>query len=184
MKYLGTNALSVYGIIVNISTFAQCCAYSVGQAAQPIISTNYGAGQGSRIRQVLKYALMTAFCFGIFWTVLSLAAPELYIRIFMTPTKEVMEIAPSIIRRYGLSFFLLPLNIFSTYYFQALMKPASAFVVSVSRGLVISGFLILVLPVLFGADSLWFAMLVTELIVAVYVTLTITRFTRQLKQAT
>lgn len=114
MKYLGTNALSVYGIIVNISTFAQCCAYSVGQAAQPIISTNYGAGQGSRIRQVLKYALMTAFCFGIFWTVLSLAAPELYIRIFMTPTKEVMEIAPSIIRRYGLSFFLLPLNIFST----------------------------------------------------------------------
>ena len=184
MKYLGTNALSVYGIIVNISTFAQCCAYSVGQAAQPIISTNYGAGQGSRIRQVLKYALMTAFCFGIFWTVLSLAAPELYIRIFMTPTKEVMEIAPSIIRRYGLSFLLLPLNIFSTYYFQALMKPASAFVVSVSRGLVISGFLILVLPVLFGADSLWFAMPVTELIVAVYVTLTITRFTRQLKQAT
>lgn len=184
MKYLGTNALSVYGIIVNISTFAQCCAYSVGQAAQPIISTNYGAGQGSRIRQVLKYALMTAFCFGIFWTVLSLAAPELYIRIFMTPTKEVMEIAPSIIRCYGLSFFLLPLNIFSTYYFQALMKPASAFVVSVSRGLVISGFLILVLPVLFGADSLWFAMPVTELIVAVYVTLTITRFTRQLKQAT
>ena len=177
MKYLGTNALSVYGIIVNISTFAQCCAYSVGQAAQPIISTNYGAGQSSRIRQVLKYALMTAFCFGIFWTVLSLAAPELYIRIFMTPTKEVMEIAPSIIRRYGLSFFLLPLNIFSTYYFQALMKPASAFIVSVSRGLVISGFLILVLPVLFGADSLWFAMPVTELIVAVYVTLTITRFT-------
>ena len=102
----------------------------------------------------------------------------------MTPTKEVMEIAPSIIRCYGLSFFLLPLNIFSTYYFQALMKPASAFVVSVSRGLVISGFLILVLPVLFGADSLWFAMPVTELIVAVYVTLTITRFTRQLKQAT
>ena len=184
MKYLGTNALSVYGIIVNISTFAQCCAYSVGQAAQPIISTNYGAGQSSRIRQVLKYALMTAFCFGIFWTVLSLAAPELYIRIFMTPTKEVMEIAPSIIRRYGLSFFLLPLNIFSTYYFQALMKPASAFIVSVSRGLIISGFLILVLPVLFGADSLWFAMPVTELIVAVYVTLTITRFTRQLKQAT
>lgn len=38
MKYLGTNALSVYGIIVNVSTFVQCCAYSVGQASQPIIS--------------------------------------------------------------------------------------------------------------------------------------------------
>lgn len=42
MRYLGTDALAVYGVIVNISTFAQCCAYSVGQAAQPIISTNFG----------------------------------------------------------------------------------------------------------------------------------------------
>ena len=32
--YLGTNALAVYGVMVNISTFAQCCAYSVGQASQ------------------------------------------------------------------------------------------------------------------------------------------------------
>lgn len=32
MKYLDTDALAVYGVIVNISTFAQCCAYSVGQA--------------------------------------------------------------------------------------------------------------------------------------------------------
>ena len=57
MKYLGTNALSIYGIIVNISTFVQCCAYSVGQASQPIISMNYGAKQGDRIKETLKYAL-------------------------------------------------------------------------------------------------------------------------------
>lgn len=57
MHYLGANALAVYGIIINISTFVQCCAYSVGQAAQPIISTNYGAGKGGRIRETLKYAL-------------------------------------------------------------------------------------------------------------------------------
>ena len=53
MACLGTNALSVYGVIVNISTFVQCCAYSVGQASQPIISTNFGAGKGDRIRETL-----------------------------------------------------------------------------------------------------------------------------------
>ena len=70
--YLGTNALSVYGIIVNISTFVQCCAYSVGQASQPIISTNFGAGKGGRIRETLKYALGTAAVFSILWTALRL----------------------------------------------------------------------------------------------------------------
>jgi len=29
------------------------CAYSVGQAAQPIISTNFGAGKAARIRETL-----------------------------------------------------------------------------------------------------------------------------------
>lgn len=49
MKYLGANALAIYGPIINVSTFVQCCAYSVGQAAQPLISANYGAGSGKRI---------------------------------------------------------------------------------------------------------------------------------------
>lgn len=68
MKYLGTNALSVYGIIVNVSTFVQCCAYSVGQAAQPIISVNFGAHQPQRIQEVLKYALMSVVFFSLLWT--------------------------------------------------------------------------------------------------------------------
>lgn len=180
MKYLGTNALAIYGVIVNISTFVQCCAYSIGQAAQPIISTNYGAEKGGRIRKTLRYALGTAAFFSIFWTVLSLAVPNLYTRIFMTPTDEVLQIAPGIIRCYALSFLLLPLNIFSTYYFQAIMKPAAAFTASVARGLIISGILIFLLPVTFGVNAIWFAMPITEVLVAIYVIYKMIRYTKQL----
>ena len=82
----------------------------------------------------------------MFWTALSMACPNVYIRIFMSPTAEILDMAPAIIRTYALSFLLLPFNIFSTYYFQAILRPAAAFVVSVARGLVISGLLILTLP--------------------------------------
>lgn len=180
LKYLGTDALSVYGIIINISTFVQCCAYSIGQAAQPIISTNFGAGQGKRIKEILKYALGTAAVFGTVWTVISLAVPNLYIRIFMTPTKDILAIAPMIIRYYGISFLLLPLNIFSTYYFQAILKPSTSFLVSVARGAVISGILIYLLPIIAGPNSIWFAMPITELIVAIFVVAMMIKFTKQL----
>lgn len=180
LHYLGTDALSVYGIIINISTFVQCCAYSIGQASQPIISTNFGAHQGNRIREILKYALATATVFGLIWTALAEFAPNLFVRIFMTPTESILNIAPAIIRSYGISFLLLPLNIFSTYYFQALMKPSTSFIVSVSRGAVISGILIYLLPVICGADSIWFAMPVTELIVAIFVAVMMTRYTKRL----
>lgn len=182
LKYLGTDALSVYGIIINISTFVQCCAYSIGQASQPMISTNFGAGKEERIGQILKYALGTAVVFGLIWTALAILVPNLFVRIFMTPTEAILAIAPNIIRTYGISFLLLPFNIFSTYYFQALMKPSASFLVSVSRGALISGILIHLLPAVGGANAIWFSMPLTEFIVAIYVAVKMKQYTDQLSK--
>lgn len=168
--YLGIDALAVYGVIVNISTIVQCCAYSVGQAAQPILSVNFGAKQWDRIKETLKYSLYSSFFFGTVWLFLVVAFPNGFISVFMTPTDGIYRIAPFIMRCYGISFLLLPFNVFSTYYFQAIMKPGAAFFVSVSRGLVLSGSLIYLLPVCFGPNAIWFTMPITELIVATAVT--------------
>lgn len=97
MKFLGADALAVYGPIIQVSTFVQCCAYSVGQASQPIISTYFGAKK-KKIVETLKLALVTTFIFGLFWTALSMICPNLYIKIFMTSTDRILEIAPTIIR--------------------------------------------------------------------------------------
>lgn len=180
MKYLGADSLSVYGVIVNISTIVQCCAYSVGQASQPIFSINFGAGKWNRIKDTLKYALYSVCFFSVIWTLLIFAFPNGFIRIFMAPTDEIYRIAPFIMRSYGISFLLLPLNIFSTYYFQSLMKPGASFFVSVSRGLIISGILIYTLPLMAGANSLWFAMPITEAVVAVAVAALIGSYTKKL----
>ena len=95
-------------------------------------------------------------------------------------TEEILQIAPAIIRTYSISFLLLPLNIFSTYYFQAVMKPRTSFIVSVSRGAVVSGIFILLLPAVTGPDSIWFAMPITELLVAVYVVYKMVCYTNNL----
>ena len=179
MAYLGADALSIYGIIVNISTIVQCCAYSVGQAAQPILSVNFGAGRGDRIRKTLRYSLLTAGAFALVWTTLMLAVPNVFIRIFMAPTDAILAMAPFIMRSYGLSFLLLPFNIFSTYYFQALMKPGASFLISISRGIVVSAALICLLP-LIAANAIWFAMPITEAVVAVAAAVLTMRYTRAL----
>lgn len=181
ITYLNTDALAVYGVIINISTFVQCCAYSIGQASQPLLSINYGAGQGGRIKELLKYAIATTAAFGLFWTALSFTVPQLFVRIFMQPTASILQIAPAIIRGYGVSFLLLPFNIFSTYYFQALMRNKTSFTVSVSRGAVISGLLIWTLPQIFPPGSIWQAMPVTEGLTAVYAITMMRKYTQDLK---
>ena len=134
---------------------------------------DHGSAQGQCAPGVVRGVL-------VFWTALSLAWPNLYIRIFMRPTAAILAMAPDIIRTYAVSFLLLPLNIFSTYYFQAILKPGAAFFASVARGLVISGALILLLPEVLGSTSIWWAMPVTELLVACYAVSAMRRATRAL----
>ncbi len=180
MKYAGTDALAVYGVIVNISTCAQVCVYSIGQAAQPIISINFGSEKWIRIKQILKYSLITASFFSAFWTGLTMFFPVPIIKIFISATPKIISIAPKIIRLYCISFLLLPLNVYSMYYFQAISKPKIAFVISVCRGLVVSGIMILLLPVIAEDIGLWLAMPVTELLVSVIVIYYMIKYTRAL----
>ena len=168
MKYLGSDALAVYGIITQVTAFAQCIAYGTGQAAQPIISQNYGAGQYGRIRECTKYGLYSAGGMGFFWFGMMMAFPEVIMNCFMEATPAVAEIAPGILRTYGASYLILPFNIFATYYFQAMMKPNLSMIISLARGAAVSGAMILLLPVVFGPDSIWYAMLITEILIAVY----------------
>ncbi len=184
MKYLGTDALAVYGIITQVVVFVQCFAYGAGQAAQPIISQNHGARQPDRIKKCLKYGLYTCAAFGLVWVALAEIFPNMFVYLFMEPTEAVLKIAPAIIRTYGLSFLMLPFNIFSTYYFQAIMKPNISLIVSIGRGAVISGILILLLPVVAGANSIWYAMLITEAIVLAFVAWQTAKKTRELSDCT
>lgn len=170
MRYLGKDDLSVYGVIIQLFTFVQCCAYSVGQAAQPIMSVNYGAERGDRVKICLKYGTVAAILFGVFWTVLSMCMPNVFVRIFMKPTEGILGKAPFAIRIYATSFLLLSLNVASTYYFQSILKRVDSFLVSVLRGILINGILICVLPAIFQSGlCIWFVMPLTEGLTFVYV---------------
>ena len=60
------------------------------------------------------------------------------------------------------------------------MGQKKANIVSFLRGIFISGILIMILPSIFGANSLWFSMPLTELIVAFYAASAIYKYTKAL----
>lgn len=63
---------------------------------------------------------------------------------------------------------------------MAIVRPKAAFIVSVLRGLILSGALILILPKLFGGSSIWWAMPITEVVVAILAIIFMIRYTRKL----
>ena len=171
MTWLGTEALAVYGIATLIATIIQCIAYGIGQAAQPILSENHGAAQFGRVRECMRCGIWTSFVLGTAATVLVYLLPETLVRLFTVPSTEVLAISPGILRVYGLSFLFLPFNIFATFYFQAIMKERIALAGSVTRGVILSGVLVLLLPAMFGPGSIFWAMPVSEMTVCAFLIL-------------
>ena len=55
----------MYGIISNCVLVGLALFNGVAQAAQPIIATNFGAGLNTRVKKVLKYALITTTIIGV-----------------------------------------------------------------------------------------------------------------------
>lgn len=181
MKYFGTNELAVYGIITQVTAFVQCCAYGTGQAAQPIISQNFGSKNYPRIRECLKYGIVTSIIIGVFWTIITILIPNSFVHLFMDPTEEVLQIAPKIIRTYSISYLLLVINIFITYYLQAIMKSKGSLILSILRGIVISGIIIIILPIILNDNSIWLTMLITEIIILIISLIMINNYTNKLK---
>ncbi len=175
LLYLSDNDLAVYAVIINVSTIVQCSAYGIGQAGQPIISSNFGAKNNERVKETLKLNIITSFVLGLICTLIVIAIPNLIIKVFMSPTEEVLAIAPRIMRIYAISFILLPYNVYATYYFQAILKEKVSIVISLARGIVLSGIILVLLPLVFGGNAIWWTMPITELIVAIYVTIKIAK---------
>ncbi len=168
MRYGGEIALSVFGVVLSCSGMFQHIYTGVGQAIQPIAASNYGAGQFPRIFHLRRISLITVIGMGIGFTVIGELFPTQIIQFFMDATPEVLEATPEIVRIYFLSFLFMGINIWATSYFQAIMRTITSSVLTILRGLVVSSILLYVLPVLMGGvQGVWWAMVITEAIVAV-----------------
>jgi len=167
MKYAGSATLAVFGVICTCASLFQALFCGVGQAAQPIISTNYGAGQNDRIHKTFRMSVATVVIIGIIFALLGFLAPNILVKLFMDATPEVLEIAPSVIRIYFSSFLLMGINVLSMYYFQSIMQTRISLAISLLRGIAISGLLINVLPAFLGITGIWWTMPITEVVIAI-----------------
>ena len=173
MTYFGTDALAVYGVLAQMAVVVQAASYGIGQAAQPMLSVNYGASALDRVDEIKHWAFLTAAVFGLVWLGLFMAWPNAFVYFFMKPTAEVLAIAPSILRTYAVGFLFVAFNVVATYYFQSVMRPKEALYASLARGFVLCGVLIFVLPAIFGPSLIWWVMPITETLVCAYCVLQI-----------
>lgn len=162
MKIAGENGVAAYSTImyVNFIFVAIFLGYSLGSA--PIISFHYCAGNHDELKNMRKKSLRLIAVWGIGMTIISHIFALPFARFFVGYDSELLAMTIHGFRIYAFVYLLNGFNIFGSSFFTALNNGMVSATISFLRTLVFEVICILLLPVYFGIDGIWSAVLVAE----------------------
>ena len=162
LRYVGENGVSAYGVLMYVQFIfiAIYIGYSIGAA--PIVSYHYGAGNHGELKNMLKKSalLITGASIVLTAAAFLLAAP--LSGIFVGYDAELFALTCHAFRLFAFSFLLAGFNIFASSFFTALNNGAISAAISFMRTLLFQTAAVLVLPLFFDVDGIWWAITVAE----------------------
>ena len=128
----------------------------ITMGSQPIISFNYGAKSGDRIKKAFFGVNIICLVFGAFMTICALLLGKYFVYLF-SKDPFVIQKATRFIKFYSVGFIFLAVQYACVDSLVALGKALPAVSLSMSRKLLLITPLTIFLPLLFGADAAFFA---------------------------
>lgn len=164
LKYTGNTGVSVFGVISNTAIVVVCLCKGINQAAQPILSTNFGAGLLERMHKVRTLSVYTSLVICAVPVLLGLLVPDFFTYIFLNPDQSILELSAPAIRIYFIGFLMMGINMVYICYFQAVFKNGSALLICLLRGCILVILFAYLLPALLGVTGIWLAFPAAELV--------------------
>lgn len=163
MKYAGENGVAAYGVLmyVNMIFLATFIGYSIGTA--PIVGYHYGANNHTELKSILKKSFVligiTSVCMLILGEILAFPLSN----IFVGYDSLLMQLTLAGFKIYSFTFLFAGVAIYGSAFFTALNDGLTSALISFLRTLVFQVAAILVLPVIWGVDGIWYSTVIAEM---------------------
>lgn len=163
----GNTGIAAFAVITVISLVVVAIYTGLSQGIQPIISLNYGAGNSSNVKSILKYALITVlFLSGVIYTIIFFGASQL-VSIFNSENNCVLQaLAVTGLKLYFLACPFIGFNIVTATCFTSTERSHPARIISLSRGFFVLIPMVFLLSALLKMTGVWCAYPLTEFVVA------------------
>ncbi len=153
-KYGGDDGLSAMGIFFSLDSMFFMPAMAIGEAMQPIVGYNYGAGKPQRVIETIKKALTLVTGFYIVSAVLAEIFAENLIRLFTSDPALIAIGVPGMRIGYlGIVFF--GMTIITNSALQGLGKAKESLILSLIRHIAFMFLPMIILPRIFGMLGVW-----------------------------
>ena len=164
IKYAGENGVAAYGVLmyVNFIFASAFIGYTVGSA--PIVGYNYGAGNHSELKNMLKKSSVMIGISALFM----LAAAELLAyplsHVFVGYDEELTKLTIRGFRIMSFSYLFQGFAIYGSSFFTALNDGVTSAIMSFLRTVIFQVAAVLLLPMVFGIDGIWYSIVVAEFV--------------------
>ena len=163
LKFAGEDGLAAYGVImyVNFIFIAIFIGFSIGTA--PIIGFHHGADNREELKGIFRKSLVIMAFFALAMTAVAQLLAVPLADIFVGYDETLREMTLRGFRIYILSFLLCGFNIFGSSMFTALNNGLISALISFVRTLVCQIAAVMILPIFFDLDGIWFSIVAAEL---------------------
>lgn len=168
MRLAGEDGVASISVImyVNFIFVAILLGFSVGTA--PIIGFHFGSGNHKELKNMFGKSLTIVALVSVAMTVLAETVAEPIVALFLGRGNALAEMTVHGFKLYSLSFLICGINIFGSSFFTALCNGKISAMISFLRALLLPATMIYILPLLWGMDGVWLAVVAAELITAVF----------------
>lgn len=163
LKYAAEDGVAAYGVLMYVNMIFQAVfiGYSVGTA--PVIGYNYGAGNHKELKGLLKKSIVIiGVTAASMFTASELLAKSLSL-IFVGYDQGLLEMTLHAFRIYSFVFVFSGFAIFGSSFFTALNNGAVSAAISFIRTLVFQITAVILFPLIWGLDGIWFSTVAAEI---------------------
>ena len=162
MRLAGEDGVSAYGVLMYVQfVFVSLyIGYSIGCA--PVISYHYGAQNSGELKNLLCKSALLMGGVGVALTALAMGLAEPLAHLFVGYDAALFALTTHAFRLFAWSFLLAGFNIFASSFFTALNNGGVSAAISFLRTLVFQSASVLILPIFFDVDGIWWAITVAE----------------------
>ena len=155
----------ILGIYYKLQTFLYLPANGLVQGMRPLMGFNFGAGEYRRLKQIYKWVLVLSGGIMLIGTILCLAVPETLMGLF-TQNPHTIQAGGTALRIISAGFVISAVSVTSSGALEGLGKGLPSLTISLSRYLVVILPAAWLLSLWLGAEGVWHAFWVTELLSA------------------
>ncbi|MDO5590394.1 MAG: MATE family efflux transporter [Lachnospiraceae bacterium] len=181
-KYGGDMAVGAMTILTSVMQFAMLPLQGFGQGAQPIMSYNFGAKNGKRVKVAFLLLLKVCMIYAVLLWGCVMLFPKIFASIFTTDAALIAFTARSL-RAYLAVLFLFGIQISCQMAFNSLGRAVESIIVAVVRKFVLLIPLIYIVPHIFTADQTLAVYMAEPIADTIAVTFTAILFSIRFKKA-